>query len=49
MSQHDFDAWNYREGTDVSARQDDLAGFTVHATDGHIGKIDAATREVNDS
>ena len=49
MSQHDFDAWNYREGTDVSARQDDLTGFTVHATDGHIGKIDAATREVNDS
>ena len=54
MSQHDrshndFDAWNYREGTDVSTRQDDLAGFRVHATDGHIGKIDAATREVDGS
>ena len=49
MSHNDFDAWNYREGTDVSARQDDLAGFKVHATDGHIGKIDAATREVDGS
>ena len=49
MSHNDFDAWNYREGTDVSGRQEDLAGFKVHATDGHIGKIDAATREVDDS
>jgi len=49
MSHNDFDAWNYREGTDVSGRQDDLAGFKVHATDGHIGKIDAATREVDGS
>src|SRR6476659_7803730 len=48
MSHNDFDAWNYREGTDVSGRQEDLAGFKVHATDGHIGKIDAATREVDD-
>jgi hypothetical protein len=49
MSHNDFDAWNYRESTDVSAREDDLAGFKVHATDGHIGKIDSATRDVDDS
>ena len=49
MSHNDFDAWNYREGTDVSGRQEDLAGFKVHATDGHIGKIDEATYDVGSS
>jgi hypothetical protein len=46
MSTHSWDAWNYRESTGISNRQDDLAGFKVHAVDGDIGKIDAATRDV---
>ena len=46
MSTHTWDAWNYRESTGISARQEDLTGFKVHATDGDIGKIDAATRDV---
>ena len=48
MSTHTWDAWNYRESTGVSGRQDDLTGFKVHAADGDIGKIDAATRDVGD-
>src|SRR4051794_12602020 len=39
-------AWSYWESTGISARQDDLTGFKVHAVDGDIGKIDAATRDV---
>ena len=46
MTTRKWDAWNYRESTGISARQDDLTGFKVHATDGDIGKIDEATREV---
>ena len=46
MTIHDWDAWNYRESTGVSDRQDDLTGFKVHAADGDIGRIDGATRDV---
>ena len=46
MTTHTWDAWNYRESTGMSARQEDLTGFKVHAVDGDIGKIDAATRDV---
>ena len=46
MTTQNWDAWNYRESTGVSARQEDLTGFKVHAADGDIGKIDAATRDV---
>jgi len=49
MTTQNWDAWNYRESTEVSGRQEDLTGFKVHATDGDIGKIDAATREVGAS
>ena len=49
MTTHTWDAWNYRESTGISARQDDLTGFKVHAVDGDIGKIDEATREVGAS
>ena len=49
MTTRNWDAWNYRESTEVSGRQDDLTGFKVHATDGDIGRIDAATREVGGS
>lgn len=46
MSTHTWDAWNYRESTGIPARQENLTGFKVHAVDGDIGKIDAATRDV---
>ena len=46
MTTRKWDAWNYRESTGISARQDNLTGFKVHAVDGDIGKIDEATREV---
>ena len=46
MTTRKWDAWSYRESTGISARQDDLTGFKVHAVDGDIGKIDQATREV---
>ncbi|WP_082620006.1 hypothetical protein [Terrabacter sp. Soil811] len=46
MSARDWDAWNYRESAGVTDRQGDLTGFKVHAVDGDIGKVDAATRDV---
>ena len=46
MTTQNWDAWNYRESTEIPTRQEDLTGFKVHAMDGDIGKIDAATREV---
>ena len=46
MTTRKWDAWNYRESTGISGRQDNLTGFKVHAVDGDIGKIDAATRDV---
>ena len=46
MTTREWDAWNYRESTGISARQDNLTGFKVRAVDGDIGKIDEATREV---
>ena len=46
MTTQNWDAWNYRESTGISGRQDDLTGYKVHAVDGDIGKVDAATREV---
>ncbi len=46
MTTQNWDAWNYRESTGISARQEDLTGFKVHAVDGDIGKIDSATRDV---
>ena len=46
MTTRKWDAWNYRESTGISARQDNLTGFKVHAVDGDIGKVDEATREV---
>ena len=46
MTTQNWDAWNYRESTGITARQEDLTGFKVHAVDGDIGKIDAATRDV---
>jgi hypothetical protein len=46
MTNQNWDAWNYRESTGITARQEDLTGFKVHAVDGDIGKVDGATRDV---
>ena len=45
-----YDLWSYR--TDVippGELVDDLTGYEVHATDGKIGKVDAATNDVGTS
>jgi hypothetical protein len=49
MTTEGWNAWNFRDrpGMDVEGRN--LVGFEVHATDGHIGKIDEATTEVDKS
>ena len=51
----DWNPWNYpasatRPGmSGMSGAMDNLMGFDVEATDGHIGKIDEATYEVSAS
>ena len=42
-----FDAWHFRD--DVELAGGGLLGFRVEATDGHIGKVDEASHEVNAS
>ena len=37
--------WVYRENLAITDR--DLVGYDVEASDGHIGKVDAATRETD--
>jgi hypothetical protein len=49
MGTRTWDAWNYRESAEVTARGKDLTGFSVEAIDGHIGKIDRATLDVGSS
>jgi hypothetical protein len=54
-AQAEWNPWNYpvsatRPGmSGMSGRKDDLVGFDVEATDGHIGKIDEATYDVDAS
>lgn len=42
-----FDPWSYRE--DAGTTGADLVGYSVQATDGGIGKIDAASGDVDSS
>jgi len=42
-----FDPWSYRDDAGVTGL--DLVGYKVEATDGHIGKVDVASNEVNAS
>jgi hypothetical protein len=37
--------WTYRSGVALTDR--DLVGYDVEASDGHIGKVDEATRETD--
>jgi hypothetical protein len=42
-----FDPWRYREDAGVAST--DLVGYKVEATDGHIGRIDSASHDVDAS
>lgn len=44
-----WDAWSYRSTTGRTDQGADIAGYEVHATDGHIGKVDEATYDVGAS
>ena len=44
-----WDAWTYRTSTGRTAQSADLVGYEVHATDGHIGKVDRASYDVGAS
>jgi hypothetical protein len=39
--------WHFGNGLGVDDHIDDLVGFDVEATDGHIGKIDKASTETS--
>ena len=48
MGTRTWDAWNYRESAEMDPGKT-VVGFSVHAIDGHIGKVDGATMDVGDS
>jgi hypothetical protein len=41
-----WDAWSYRSTAARTAQSADIVGYEVHATDGHIGKVDRASYDV---
>ena len=49
MSTGAWDPWNFRDRSYVERADMGLVGFSVHATDGDIGKVDDATTEVGGS
>ena len=44
-----WDAWTYRTSAGRTAESADIVGYEVHATDGHIGKVDEASSDVGRS
>ena len=44
-----WEAWSYRATAARSAQSADIVGYEVHATDGHIGKVDGASYDVGTS
>jgi hypothetical protein len=44
-----WDPWNFRDRFQMATKGRSIVGFTVHATDGHIGKVDKATTDVDSS
>lgn len=44
-----WDAWTYRQSAGRTAQSADIVGYEVHATDGHIGKVDEASDDVGAS
>jgi hypothetical protein len=44
-----WDAWNFRDRSEMAPEGKSVTGFSVHAVDGDIGKIDDATMDVDSS
>ena len=44
-----WDAWAYRTSAARTPQSADIVGYEVHATDGHIGKVDRASYDVGSS
>jgi len=44
-----WDAWSYRESAIRTPGSTSIVDYEVHATDGHIGKVDEASDEVGAS
>jgi hypothetical protein len=44
-----WDPWNFHDRMEIATRGRSIVGFKVHATDGHIGKVDKATTDVDSS
>lgn len=49
MTTDAWDPWNFRDQPEMAPEGKGLVGFSVHATDGDIGKIDDATMDVDSS
>ena len=44
-----WDAWTYRTSAARTPQSAEIVGYEVHATDGHIGKVDKASNDVGAS
>jgi hypothetical protein len=44
-----WDAWTYRASAARTAQSAEIVGYEVHASDGHIGKVDRASYDVGAS
>jgi hypothetical protein len=49
MTTSAWDPWNFRDRPTMLPEDKSLVGFKVHAVDGDIGKVDAATTDVDSS
>jgi len=45
MSEGTWDPWTFRSSSETPLAPENLIGFTVHATDGAIGKVDDAASD----
>jgi hypothetical protein len=49
METHTTDIWTYRDRARIDGAGQEIIGYSVEATDGSIGKVDAATYEIGSS
>ena len=49
MADYTWEPWTFRDHEGAAVEGGALTGFEVHATDGHIGKVDEASIEVGAS
>ena len=49
MTTGEWDPWNFRDRPEMAPEGKALVGFSVHAVDGDIGKVDDATMDVDTS